>query len=205
LIAPLAGLDNPGVAFFVLLAGPGTPTVRLMEAQRRAIGRSQGASDADLDRSLPVQSAFYAAAASDGDGEAVTARLRAALTDDMLIAARIPLAQRDQMARAAAEPWFRYFARYDPALALMAIRVPVLALNGSLDQQVPAHDNLAGISAALAGHRDVTVRELAGLNHMFQTAHTGALGEYADIEETFAPAALDLISGWIRSRFVRGR
>jgi len=205
MIAPLAGRDNPDVAFFVLLAGPGTPTPQLMEAQRRAFGRSQGASEADLDRSVPIQRAFYAAAASDGDSDAVAARLRASVTDDMLHAAGLPSAERDQMARAAADPWFRYFARYDPAPALAAIHVPVLALNGGLDVQVIARENLAGISAALAGHRDVTVRELPGLNHMFQTARTGALGEYADIEETFAPAALDLIADWIRTRFVHGR
>jgi pimeloyl-ACP methyl ester carboxylesterase len=205
LIAPLAGRDNPDVAFFVLLAGPGTPTPQLMEAQRRALGRSQGMSDADLDRTAPIQNVFYAAAASDGDRETVAARLRAALTDDMLRTAGLPPAERERMALAAAEPWFRYFARYDPRPALAAIRVPVLAINGSLDRQVVARDNLAGIAAALAGHRDVTVRELPGLNHLFQTARTGALGEYADIEEDFAPAALDLISGWIRSRFGRGR
>ncbi|HEY5711255.1 MAG TPA: alpha/beta hydrolase [Allosphingosinicella sp.] len=203
LIAPLAGRDNPEVAFFVLLAGPGTPTPRLMEAQRRAIGHSQGVSDADLDRSVPVQSAFYAAAASDGDAEAVKAGLRAALTDDMLRAAGVPLAQRDAMAAGAADPWFRYFARYDPRPALAAIRVPVLALNGGLDLQVVAADNLAGIAAALAGHGDVTVRELPGLNHMFQTARTGAVGEYADIEETISPAALDIVTEWIGTRFDR--
>jgi fermentation-respiration switch protein FrsA (DUF1100 family) len=123
----------------------------------------------------------------------------------MLRAANLPLAQRDQLVRQVADPWFRYFARYDPAPALAAIHVPVLALNGSLDEQVVARENLAGISAAFAGHRDVTVRELPGLNHLFQTARTGSPGEYADIEETFSPTALDLITEWIRSRFVRVR
>jgi len=81
--------------------------------------------------------------------------------------------------------------------------VPVLALNGGLDLQVVATDNLAGIAAALAGHDDVTVRELPGLNHMFQAARTGAVGEYADIEETFSPVALDIVTEWIGTRFVR--
>jgi pimeloyl-ACP methyl ester carboxylesterase len=205
MIAPLAARDNPDIAFFVLLAGPGVPIPQLMEAQRRAIGRSQGMSDADLDRAVPVQSAFFAAAASDGDAAAVAARLRASLTDEMLRAAGAPPAMRDQLARQASDPWFRFFARYDPAPALAAIHVPVLALNGSLDEQVVARENLAGIRAALAGNRDATVRELPGLNHLFQTARTGSPGEYADIEESFSPAALDLISGWIRSRFVRSR
>ena len=205
MIGPLAMRDNPETAFLVLLAAPGTPIRQLMEAQRRAIGHSLGQSDAELDRAMVVQDAFFAAAMSDESATAAVAHLLVTLTDDMLRAAGTPTTARDQLVRMAADPWFRAFARYDPAPVLARIPVPVLALNGSLDEQVVARENLAGIRAALAGNPDVTVRELPGLNHLFQTARTGSPGEYADIEETFAPAALDLISGWIRSRFVRGR
>jgi hypothetical protein len=38
---------------------------------------------------------------------------------------------------------------------------------------------------------------MPALNHLFQTAGTGAVSEYAAIEETMAPAALEAISGWI--------
>jgi hypothetical protein len=41
------------------------------------------------------------------------------------------------------------------------------------------------------------VVELPGLNHLFQTAPTGAPGEYADIEETIAPLALKTIGDWV--------
>jgi pimeloyl-ACP methyl ester carboxylesterase len=203
MIGPLAALDNEDVAWLVLLAGPGVPARALMAAQGRAIGAAQGMSEADLDRVGPVQAALFAAAASPGDAAAVAAHLRAALSDEMLQQAGVPLGQRDQMARAANDPWLRYFARYDPAPALARIRVPLLAVNGSLDRQVLPAANLAGIRAATAANRDVTIRELPGLNHMFQTARTGAVGEYADIEESFAPAALALVTNWIRTRFAR--
>ena len=52
-------------------------------------------------------------------------------------------------------------------------------------------------SSTASGNRDVTVKELPGLNHLFQTAPTGAPTEYATIEETFAPAALQVIGDWI--------
>ena len=52
-----------------------------------------------------------------------------------------------------------------------------------------------------AGHTDYLVHELPQLNHLFQTAETGAVEEYAQIEETFAPAALDFIGAWISERF----
>jgi hypothetical protein len=49
----------------------------------------------------------------------------------------------------------------------------------------------------------VTIVELPGLNHLFQHATTGAIGEYRDIEETFSPEALALIGDWISQRFVK--
>jgi fermentation-respiration switch protein FrsA (DUF1100 family) len=104
-----------------------------------------------------------------------------------------------------ATPWFRYFLRYDPVPNLRAIKVPVLAMNGSLDRQVPPAENLAAIRAALKHNKDATIVELPGLNHLFQTATTGAVGEYAEIEETVAPIALDRMATWINARFGVGR
>ena len=91
----------------------------------------------------------------------------------------------------------RGFIALDPRPSLARIRVPVLALNGELDRQVLPRENLPEMKKALRHDTDVTVRELPGLNHLFQTAKTGAVGEYADIEETVAPIALDAMSGWI--------
>jgi hypothetical protein len=47
------------------------------------------------------------------------------------------------------------------------------------------------------GNRDVTVEELPGLNPLFQSATTGGPNECGAIEETFSPAALQLIGIWI--------
>jgi len=38
---------------------------------------------------------------------------------------------------------------------------------------------------------------LPGLNHLFQHAKTGAVTEYAAIEETFSPEVLEKIAAWI--------
>jgi hypothetical protein len=201
IIAPLAALGNENLAYLVLLAAPGTRTEALMEAHQRAVGQGQGATEAEVERQVPIFALMFAAAAGDGTASEIQARLRADLTDDRLRAAGLPPGSREFIVARATDPWWRYFARYDPAPVLGQIRVPVLAINGSLDRQVIARENLEGIAAALRQAPDVTVRELPGLNHMFQTAQTGALGEYGDIEETFAPAALELISEWITQRF----
>jgi fermentation-respiration switch protein FrsA (DUF1100 family) len=101
----------------------------------------------------------------------------------------------------------RFFLTYEPSTALQKVHVPVLALNGSKDLQVPPKQNLAAIRQALqdAGNKDVTIRELPGLNHLFQTAGTGSPSEYATIEETMSPVALQTIADWINERFGSGR
>ena len=96
-------------------------------------------------------------------------------------------------------PDYRHLLADRPAQTLARVKCPVLALGGSKDRQVPAPANLAATAAGLktAGNRDVTVQELPGLNHLFQTAPTGSPAEYGTIEETFAPTALTVIGNWI--------
>jgi pimeloyl-ACP methyl ester carboxylesterase len=96
-------------------------------------------------------------------------------------------------------PFYRHLLADRPAQTLAKVHCPVLALGGSKDLQVPATGNLAATAVALkaAGNHDVTTKELPGLNHLFQTASTGSPAEYGTIEETFAPAALQLITDWI--------
>jgi fermentation-respiration switch protein FrsA (DUF1100 family) len=81
----------------------------------------------------------------------------------------------------------------------MKVRVPVLAINGDKDLQVPAKEDLEGIEKALkdAGNKDYKIVLLPNLNHLFQTTKTGAPSEYAELEETFAPAALQTIGDWV--------
>ena len=88
----------------------------------------------------------------------------------------------------------------DPALALRQVKCPVLAINGTLDLQVLAGQNIPLIEKALSdgGNQQVTTRIFPGLNHLFQHAKTGAVSEYGQIEETMATEVLQLISDWIQ-------
>jgi fermentation-respiration switch protein FrsA (DUF1100 family) len=121
---------------------------------------------------------------------------------EILAAAGVTGAGADAQVRALLTPWMRYFLAYDPLPALRALKVPVLALWGGKDTQVPPEGNLEPVRAALEESEspDVTVRVLPGLNHLFQTADTGAPTEYVSIEETMAPVALETIGDWIRAR-----
>lgn len=75
----------------------------------------------------------------------------------------------------------------------------MLALNGSKDHQVPAGPNLNAIREALAkgGNKSSAVKEMEGLNHLFQKAETGSEYEYGKIEETINPELLETVADWI--------
>jgi pimeloyl-ACP methyl ester carboxylesterase len=203
MVAPLAAADNKGVRFVVLLAGPGTDLMQLALSQQRLMGLSQGVSEEELARMQPVMTGIFTAVSRASNSEDAQTRVRALLTPEALATLKTPEPRKEQLVQHLASEWFRYFLQYKPARSLSRVDVPILALNGSLDRQVPADENLAAIRIAVRRNPDVTIRKLEGLNHMFQTATTGAIGEYADIAETMSPATLSTVTEWIASRFKR--
>lgn len=64
---------------------------------------------------------------------------------------------------------------------------------------IPSKVNLEAIKSFLenGGNRKVTTIEIPKLNHLFQECKTGLLDEFAKIEQTFSPLALDEITKWI--------
>jgi hypothetical protein len=105
----------------------------------------------------------------------------------------------DETMKELGSKWFRFFLAYDPRPALRKVKVPVLALNGELDKQVDADQNLPEIEKALkeAGNKDATVKKIPGVNHLFQTCRTGSPREYGQINETMNEDVLKLMSDWI--------
>jgi hypothetical protein len=209
LIAPLVASRTPEVGFLVLLAGPGIPASELLVMQGALISRAGGDTEQEIERTGALQRDMFTAIASMADSavlrdtmQAIVRRFQASLTPEERAQPDASDATMTAAINTLIAPWYRWFLRYDPAPALRATRVPVLALNGALDLQVPADENLAAIERELraGGNRDVTVAKLAGLNHLFQTARTGAPSEYAEIEETFSPDALQRIAEWILQR-----
>jgi uncharacterized protein len=207
LIAPMVAARSRDVDFIVMLAGPGVADDSLMLLQLRAGALAGGASPERVSTALRINRALFAAIHDAKDSSNAVARLAAARANAL---ASLPPDARaataagiDQKIPGFLTPWMRYFVKYDTRPALRQVHVPVLALGGSLDTQVPAKENLAGIDATLtaAGNRDVRVVEFPGLNHLFQTAKTGLPAEYASIDETIAPKVLELIGSWINQRF----
>src|SRR5436305_4540892 len=209
-IAPLAASQSPDVAFIVLLAGTGVPAPELLLRQAELISRAEGATEEAIRQEAESLKRVSAILRSEKDPAARTAKLREAVKSSIAAASEQevkgaggPDAWADQQAKRVDTPWFVFFIDYDPRPALRKVKVPVLALNGELDLQVPVDMNLPEIERILkeSGNRDVTAKRMPGLNHLFQHAKTGSPSEYTKIEETMSPEVLSLIGGWISERF----
>lgn len=210
LIAPMVAAEAKDVAFLVLLAGPGVPGHQLLQTQIEAVAKASGASDKEAALARRIAAPLLKVAVGDLEGDALAKAMK-----DALKAAFDGLSEEDRKAlgedalKAAGErtdaltaPWMRGFLKFDPRPTLAKVACPVLAITGEKDVQVDPKENLPEIRKALetAGNKAVTVRELPGLNHLFQASKTGAPTEYGKIEETFAPAALEVVSAWVKER-----
>lgn len=96
-------------------------------------------------------------------------------------------------------PWVLDFIATDMACYLAKIKCPVMAVNGSKDVQVDAHDNLSALRKGLKSNKKNLIKKYEGLNHLFQHCTTGQTTEYRLIEETFAPEVMQDIVDWIKA------
>ena len=194
IIAPMIAAEHPDVAFIVLLAAPGFPGSELLLQQSAAILKASGATNEQIIKSAEINREIYDVVVREPDNQKAADEI-----GGILEGLGIPDDRIEQQLSPLLTPWYRFFITHDPATDLMAITCPVLAITGSLDLQVPADENLAKIETSLksGGNDMVVTKKLERLNHLFQTAQTGLVEEYARIEETFAPVALRAISEWI--------
>lgn len=196
LIAPLLASRDAALGFVVLLAGPGIRGDVLLVEQLELTARARGVPQAALAKERLLNQALFAAMV--GETTLDGARGKAGLImDNAERRGELPAGMSKIMLQRFGTPWFHELLRYDPVPALRATRQPILVLNGELDLQVPAAIDLAAIRGALQDNRHAVIKELPKLNHLFQTATTGAGAEYSVIEETMAPLALDTVSDWI--------
>lgn len=213
LVAPIAAGRSTDVAFIVLLAGTAVPGDQILLAQGELILKANGATPEQLERQRRLQLGIFAAIRADTGWDAVLQEIEAQIRESI---DALPPEQRDRISdldtfvqtRAQQQivgvrgPWFRFFLDFDPATALRGVTVPVLAVFGENDLQVPAPLNVGPLEQALAaaGNRDYTVRVLPGTNHLFQASETGNPNEYASLKKEFASGFLELLSDWIRER-----
>ncbi|MBU4330959.1 MAG: alpha/beta fold hydrolase [Acidobacteria bacterium] len=210
IIAPIAAAKSKDVTFIVLMAGTGLNGEEILYLQGALLNRAGGYSEEIIQANLDQQKKIFSIMKKHEKAEDIRTELQNSFNDDikkMSVEDREALGDNPQQKfdsemEQILTPWFRFFLTYDPLPALRKVTCPVLAINGEKDLQVPPKENLAAIEGALkeAGNTDYTLKELPGLNHIFQKAETGSVSEYIKIEETINPEALKTIGDWILAR-----
>ena len=207
-LAAAAAARLEGIAMVVLLGCPAGPGAAVVLEQAARISRLSGATGEEVAHEQRMSEAVFAILQQPLGRQAARAAVLPMLAEHLRTWPGQPLgdaaiAEHAQtMADVVVAPAFRSFLSRDPAHDLEAVRCPVLALYGERDVQVPPATHLPRLRRALsvAGNHDVSALELPGLNHLFQSAETGAIEEYGLIEETIAPVVLERIAGWIAAR-----
>jgi len=206
IIAPMVASHSKDVNFIVLLAGTGIRGDKLLLLQQELVAKAAGIPESEIQKSREINSKAFEIIIKSVNAETLKADLKKFLTETMKNSPDYakPKGMTDDefislQLNQITSPWMHYFIKYDPAVALEKVKCPVLAVNGEKDLQVPSKVNLTAIEKALkkGGNNQVTTREFPGLNHLFQECKTGSPSEYAGIDQTFSPVALDFVAKWI--------
>lgn len=205
IIAPMVASRDQAISFIVLLAVPGMTGKQILKKQNEeSIQRSPITNDQKTKAlNVAVQYLDYLAQTS-SEGTSTEALHN---TLDSIISINLaedifPQVSREEMIKSTNNNWIIYFLNLDPSEYLKKVHCPILALNGTKDIQVEANSNLKIIESSVKNKELLTVKKYLNLNHLFQKAETGAINEYAQIQETFSEDVLRDILTWI-SRYIK--
>ena len=200
-IAPMVANQSDVVSFLVLLAGQSLRGDRNILLQKKLMEERSGIADAAfIDRGQKVFGGAYEIILnSEQNDPELTQELTAYFKEKY--GDELSDEQLKNIVRQLTTPWMKNYLKYDPVQDLEKIKIPVLALFGEKDFQVPPTENSAMLRDALeqAGNQNYEIVVLDDLNHLFQESETGLLHEYDQIEQTISPEVLELISNWVLS------
>jgi len=211
-IALMMAARSSGIAFVVMLAGPGLPGSDVLCSQIRSVAAAFGVGKPTIEKHVRLMQEAALILAEHPDKDKARAELLKAHNAFLsrtsgeerraLRACGYSIAEHsEEFAAGLLLPWMKDFLLYDPRPDLQNVRCPALSLIGEKDLQVNAEANSAAIREALnsGGNPHTQIIILPGLNHLLQTAKTGSPAEYQDIDEAISPVALNTVSDWILS------
>ena len=211
MIAQIIAAERSDINFVIMLAAPGEQITKLMSDQNEAILAKMGLQKDFVTAYLKLYNGITNVLVSNTDSlndkvKAITDEW-IATTPSNIVALTTGIRDEktknnviNQFMGQLNNPWFKYFLKYDPAPVIKKISASVLAVNGNKDIQVISKTNLAGIEGALKESRSkkFEVKELEGLNHLFQECKQCTLAEYAQLDQTISPVVLDIITKWLK-------
>jgi uncharacterized protein len=202
MIAPIAALRSSDIAYIVLMAAPGIGFDEAVIFQVLEQLKLEGVSQEDIELQRSWRRKIYDLFKQNSDSATIANKmteLYSELSEDDIKRLNWPRGRLDYEIKRSLSPWWHFALSYQPGETLRKLTCPVLAVNGEKDMQVSPARNLSAIKEALTsgGNQNFVVKEMPGLNHLFQTAETGSEYEYGKIEETMSADVLSLLTNWI--------
>ena len=194
IIAPMIATNSKDIGYVILLAGQALEGDELLLVQKKLIEQKKGVNRIAINASQEIfRGAYDLIKSFDGEDKVLKERLREYFkekTNNM-----IPKDQLTNIVETLTSSWMKFYVKYDPVPKLEKIKVPVLALYGKNDLQVPARENSKVLEEI--GNKNIEIIEFDNMNHLFQESETGLIEEYSKIEQTISSKVLDTISKWI--------
>lgn len=196
LIAPMVAKNSKDVDFIILLAGQGLRGDKNLLLQKRILEQKSGIDELTVNQGQQIFSGAYELIRNSKE-EKLETKLQEYFQKQF--AGRLNENQINTLVQQIASPWMKYYLKHDPAPILETTTIPVLALFGENDFQVPPVENSKIVKESLekAENDKVQVIVFDNLNHLFQESSTGMPNEYGEIEQTISPKVLETISNWI--------
>jgi fermentation-respiration switch protein FrsA (DUF1100 family) len=207
-VGPVASVNYEPIAFNVLMAGSATSLSEAMVEQTELIYAQMGISKKGIALNTAFLNEMFRIVASEDDQQVIMdifseflttfdVELESLSKEEQTILELVPPID-PSCINGFLSPTMKKDLFLDPADYLRRMDGPVLAINGDKDIQVPVrHLYLSEKLLKEKGNQEVTIREFKDKNHLFQTAVTGSVDEYQELEETMSPEVLSCISEWI--------
>jgi pimeloyl-ACP methyl ester carboxylesterase len=203
MIAAMAAVKRPTVAFVISLAGTGVSGKDVLFLQNFLIAKKMGLNDDQAKTQQENVMRLINIIESESDTAVAKQKLTDAF-DEQYGAQKEFIPNYDEMRKgqiaSMGSPWMRFFVTYNPADDWKKVKCPVLILNGADDIQVIADQNMSAIAAALenGGNSNYQMVLFPKMNHLFQYCETCSLQEYSTIQGCFELDVLTEMEEWLR-------
>ena len=207
LIANILGASIPGLSGIVSLAGTSIRGDSILRIQTKLIAESTGENGTQKELTHSYNNAIWDAAIASANIKEFEKELSSISKDFIKKFRKKNLIKKSEKTEVIntvkntwLNPWMYEFIRYSPSIDIPSIQCAVLVLIGSRDIQVTSEENIKGYNNLLPENgKPHVVKELNGLNHLFQRCKTCTISEYGQLEETFSTIALEEIRSFLKT------
>ena len=200
-IAPLAATLSPDVAFLILRVPSALPVTENILYEIESMLRRDNFSEADITKALALRQLIHRTILTNTEWENLKTEIDKSKNEKWFPYVRagwfpsLKIPPDEAAAKGLRDP-----LTYDPLPILQTVRVPVLALNGELDEAVPTKSSVPIMEAAFrkAGNKDFTVIVLPKAGHNFLETDRPYGAEEFVRKKRYVSGYWDTLAAWLR-------